>query len=313
LAALTSAAWPPAGRIKRAVLHSGQVIAFNIMGPGFDLENKTLFWSCETGQRVEIPFGEIFYVQLTPNRFVKDFNSMADMGVIDSLELKSGEVVEVGFLAGSWEADRRVIAVGDPAVEYPLDDVAKVLVGDCRGREAPPPVVVAEPPEVVVLEPQPDYLAGLDGSTIRLRRKDAGGDWLVGRLAHHDSQGLGLALQDDQQEFRYGQIKKLQVSEGMKTNTWKGALIGGGVGLLIGGVIFLANNPGNAASPYGLSEGEAYALEVIGNGMIAGYVVGAIIGAGTKTEHWDELKIPQTDDALGRADTSRGFGLAWKF
>ncbi len=91
------------------------------------------------------------------------------------------------------------------------------------------------------------------------------------------------------------QVSKLEVSLGRKSNVGRGALVGAGVGLAVGAIaggIIGASWP-DAPEPAWLTG--AAALGAIGLG--AGVGTGALIGAISRAERWEELPISRVMSA----------------
>lgn len=81
-------------------------------------------------------------------------------------------------------------------------------------------------------------------------------------------------------------LSRLEISKGLRSNAGKGALIGGGIGLLVGGGMSII-----AGSTVDTEVTSTDYLVFTGLVTLGGAGLGALIGALTKSERWEEYPL----------------------
>ena len=81
-------------------------------------------------------------------------------------------------------------------------------------------------------------------------------------------------------------LSRLEISKGLRSNAGKGALIGGGIGLLVGGGMSII-----AGSTVDTEVTSTDYLAFTGLVTLGGAGLGALIGALTKSERWEEFPL----------------------
>jgi hypothetical protein len=81
-------------------------------------------------------------------------------------------------------------------------------------------------------------------------------------------------------------LSRLEISKGLRSNAGKGALIGGGIGLLVGGGMSII-----AGSTVDTEVTSTDYLAFTGLVTLGGAGLGALIGALTKSERWEEYPV----------------------
>lgn len=110
-------------------------------------------------------------------------------------------------------------------------------------------------------------------------------------------------------------IEKIHVSNGEKRNTGKGFLVGAiSGGFILGLTAAVTNpppencnqNPSFMCGAFEFSTGEAFALGAVG-GILLGGATGAIIGALTKSDRWEQVPISFSASLFPLYQTRVGF------
>lgn len=308
-ALLAGSNWPPPGRIRKVVLTTGMTIDFDLVGPGVDRDDRTLFWSCEDENSTIIPFEAIALVQIRSNSFITDANELARYGVVVEVELMSGETIFAKGRSGMFDQTAGVIRYNGESVS--LAEVSRVKVGDCRGlKDEKPPVVAEENSAVSLKEGKEAFdFENLDlvDERVKLRETGRKGGWVEGRVVTQDTLTLEILLEEGTLVVPLEKIEKLKVSQGNGGNEEKGALIGGSLvgaaGLALG--IAMASD-----DFFDTSGGDVMAATFLGFGV--GAVIGGAIGTAIRTEKWDE--IDKMDFSLAISpDNNVTFALTMKF
>ena len=165
-------------------------------------------------------------------------------------------------------------------------------------------------PTVLLVFFASDLVGQEDGLTegTRIRVFTAGGGIHVGAVTSitHDSIALKTTEKPPPtiEDFALTAIERLDVSDGFeRTGNWKkGAAIGAGVGLLIGGSLALLA-PGDD-SPVAEETGRRIAITVLATAVGAG--AGALIGTGPRKERWREIPLK----SLGVGFSNEGYSIA---
>ncbi|MCH7717632.1 MAG: hypothetical protein IH876_16010 [Gemmatimonadetes bacterium] len=110
-------------------------------------------------------------------------------------------------------------------------------------------------------------------------------------------------------------VKRLEVVRGRKSNAATGAGIGLVVGMVAGAVIGYASYEECEGfcmfAPAGRGETAVFGAALFGLG---GIVFGALIGASSKTDRWEEVPLDRLRVSLGpQRDGSFGFGASVRF
>jgi len=300
--------WPPSGRIRQVLLASGVTIDFDIIGPGLDLKNQTLFWSWEGEAVTSIPFAEIALVQIRSNSFVTDFNDLAKFGALAEVELESGELVAVLGRTGIVDLEADLIQCNGETL--PLAKVCGVRVVDCRGREKDAPVVAGSSPspgEEASIKVFDFENLELNGQRVKLREAGGGRSWIEGRVVAQDAQSLEILLEEGTMSVPLEEIEKLEISRGKARNAGTGALVGG----IVVGAAGLGLGIAMASDDFFDTSGSDV-VAVTFLGIAAGALVGGAIGAAIKTEKWDEVKKLEFG-VIVAPDNNMGIALTWDF
>lgn len=300
--------WPPPGRIRKVLMTSGVSVDFDLVGPGLDLEEKTLFWSCKGDASTSIPFEEIALVQINSNSYVTDFNDLAKFGTPGEVELESGEVVSVPGRSGKLDLEAGSVHCNGDTI--PLASVRRILVVDCRGRKDAAPVAVSEnsrPAGEGGVKAIDFENLDLSGERVRLHEYGAGWIWIEGRVVAQDSEGLEILVDEETVSVPLEKIDKLKISRGKASNASTGALVGGG----LVGITGLALGIAMASDDFFDTTGaDVAAATFVGFGI--GAVIGGAIGSAIKTEKWDDVDKVELDVFVA-PDGNAGIALSWEF
>ena len=130
------------------------------------------------------------------------------------------------------------------------------------------------------------------GDRIRVTRM--GDVFVVGYLGSADAAKLILRTTDSDMKFDipFSQVTKVEVSRGEKRQTVKGAMVGGGIGLLIG--VFVAGVFSESGDPS--NEDLVHAAARF---TLVGLAIGGIIGAVNTAEKWERVELDELT-AAGR-------------
>jgi hypothetical protein len=144
----------------------------------------------------------------------------------------------------------------------------------------------------------PGYLIGqtvappvqLD-SRVRVTMRVPRGHEFVGRIDGWDERSLNLSVGDYQaQTFPLSDLAKLEISRGMKGNAGTGALIGAGIGLVAG--VIGATQVDAEKDAYGLAR-----FAIVFYSILGGTALGAVTGVFIRTEHWEDVTLPEAGAA----------------
>ncbi len=141
------------------------------------------------------------------------------------------------------------------------------------------------------------------GSRVRITAPGIQSEQLVGSVSaiRGDTILLKLDATEEERAVSLRSLERIELSVGEKRHTLEGLLIGTGAGVLLG---FLASRGAEDDDPSGcfnlgwgggcfnpgLTAGEKRGLAVIGGGFFFGGV-GAIVGALTKSDRWQEVPL----------------------
>jgi hypothetical protein len=130
-----------------------------------------------------------------------------------------------------------------------------------------------------------------EGERVRVTKYSAPDPRFVGSLASWSADSLNLfrdALPDA--TIPLSDVAKLEISRGMHGHASTGALIGGGIGAVIGlAAVISAAADDNSDDWVEISPGEAALGGLMLTGLGAG--VGALIGLVIRTEEWEEVPL----------------------
>jgi len=147
--------------------------------------------------------------------------------------------------------------------------------------------------------PDPAPLAAqTDGTPIRVQTTAKPKKWITGRAVEITADSIGIARtlgpigkrSNDTLHFARTELHRLQVSRGRKSNAGRGAIGGAVAGLMVG----LAAAAGSEGSMVELGGG-AVAGSTLGLG-----VFGALLGALSHREIWEEVSVGAADSAGAR-------------
>jgi hypothetical protein len=141
------------------------------------------------------------------------------------------------------------------------------------------------------------------GATVRAQPTGPGARWVQGQLVAltPDSVTIRMRQGDDTVALATSTLARLQVSQGRRAQTIKGALIGLGVGAGAGLVLGLALKSDNCTNfcEIEVTTGAVLAVTALGGGLGAG--VGALIGTTSHAERWQPVN--PSHSALRRGPT----------
>ncbi len=141
------------------------------------------------------------------------------------------------------------------------------------------------------------------GSRVRLKTVDPSTKWVQGDLVRlsEDSLHIVPAGGADSLAFATGAIDRLEVSRGRRSNAGKGALlglaIGAGAGLALGVAASAEECSGIGCTEVG--PGEVVAVMAFFGATGAG--LGALIGAASHSERWEQVPRPYVSAQLHRS------------
>jgi hypothetical protein len=132
------------------------------------------------------------------------------------------------------------------------------------------------------------------GGTVRYKLNAPRADWRQGKLTGLDSDTLRLAGRSGGgHAVATPQIRTLQLSSGRRSNTGRGAMIGGIVGATLGlglGIAASSENCTGFCPAPNIGAREVLAATAILGGVGAG--IGALIGATSQRDRWVEVPRP---------------------
>lgn len=119
----------------------------------------------------------------------------------------------------------------------------------------------------------------------RMRITTENGGTLFGRVKSFNNFSLTIIINSTEVSIAYTDMIRLQRSLGKRSHFIKGTLIGLGTGALVSIV---------AVASAGEIEGPGAAGAVLGIGVLTsgGTLLGALVGAATRTERWERMDIP---------------------
>lgn len=165
-----------------------------------------------------------------------------------------------------------ILAVATPAgaVDLKGDDSVSVAIGDCVRIDFDTTISK----RILLLIPY----------------SQTEGREVTGRLIACDTDSLTLAsslFESGVHRYEIANVKRLYVSVGKKRATWRGlksgALVGGGLGLLIGCA------PDAVGDTTLLFRDRAHPLEVVAVSTVVGAAIGTLIGSLVKVDRWREV------------------------
>lgn len=134
------------------------------------------------------------------------------------------------------------------------------------------------------------------GDRVRLRAPQVGSSQLVGDVTQLTADTLVLSAEGGRSAIRIptADLERISVSQGKKSNTVLGMIIGAGVGLAsAAGLAIWACNADDDGCTSGQVVGGALGLTAVTAGLGAG--VGALI----KTERWRDATLPPPPPGIG--------------
>lgn len=153
------------------------------------------------------------------------------------------------------------------------------------------------------------------GTRVRLRAPDVVAGRLTGVVIARGADSLTVTRPDAAPvTLRLGQVTTLDVSRGRSRSqgALKGALWGGGVMAVLGGVMLDGGTTCDASLPNEPCD-EWSRAERVAYGAVSGALVGAAIGAFVGSEHWQRLTLPVRVGVApaGRAGVRVGVAMTW--
>ena len=129
-----------------------------------------------------------------------------------------------------------------------------------------------------------------NGDVIRVTAPKYFHDSMAGNFINIKTDGLYLQINQRLFTIPLQQITKLEVSRGKRTNTKKGAIIGGFSGGLGLGLIAPIGASGEQEGWLTPTPEQAFAVGLV-TGSLIGSVMGAIIGSGIHSPRWVEITV----------------------
>lgn len=160
------------------------------------------------------------------------------------------------------------------------------------------------------------------GSRVRVRvggpggeAPSAGPDWLVGYVLGASADTLWMGRTEYGGELppvAWSRVDRFEVSRGVRSDAWKGALYGAGVGTVIGAITAMAmpeceDSFADILSFCASTTGTRVLVGAIGTALGTGF--GALIGSRSDSERWHGLSVPEVRARLG----AREVGLVVSF
>ncbi len=144
------------------------------------------------------------------------------------------------------------------------------------------------------------------GARVRVTAQDLNISRSIGEVERVDPDTLVINLETSQMAIPMAAVQRIDISRGLKSNTLKGTLYGA----LAGGLAF-----GTVAGV--LIEGDdfwglgvfIYAV----SGLAAGAGLGALIGSGWHTEHWNQVPLPVSLSVAPLGDGDYAVGVAFRY
>ncbi len=149
------------------------------------------------------------------------------------------------------------------------------------------------------------------GDTVRVTAPSMDMDESVGTVAALETDTLTVQVEDraDALYVPLADVTKLEVRRGQKSNAGKGALIGLGVGAVVGvtfGFVACAAENGGSVCTNDVGESSpfAFAAATGAYGAVLGTGIGALIGLAARTDRWetvplDRIRVSLTPHGLG--------------
>ena len=161
----------------------------------------------------------------------------------------------------------------------------------------PPSFLAAAAIAAAMLPGATQLTAQADGTPIRVQTVAKPKKWVTGRAAGATADSIGVAqshgavLTRSYDTLRYAraELHRMQVSRGHRSNAGRGALIGGGIGLVLGVACVGSTDDDDWT---GCEGGGEVAVITLGLGGL-----GALLGALSHHEIWGE--VPIDSDAVG--------------
>jgi len=126
------------------------------------------------------------------------------------------------------------------------------------------------------------------GSRVRVRTATAPDVWQKGTVASWHQDALELSIEGGwNRTLPLPELVSLEISRGRKSNTGKGALVGGIAGAAIGAVSSIAIAIADPLEGAGFGEYTLYTLGV----TAVGAGIGALIGSLARTERWEAVPL----------------------
>lgn len=138
------------------------------------------------------------------------------------------------------------------------------------------------------------------GARVRVRTSIAQRPMLVGTVLAREGQSLGVSVTEPASlagtrlDIALEHVTRLEVSQGRKSQTVRGALIGGGVGLVAVAsicLVLLAND--------NVEGGYEFLVYYSVIGMAAGAATGGLVGTMIKAESWRDVSPARLRVSLG--------------
>jgi hypothetical protein len=140
--------------------------------------------------------------------------------------------------------------------------------------------------------------AQADGTPIRIQTRAKPGKWITGRAQGITPDSIGMVLEKTFDTVRYarGDLHRMDVSMGRKSNAGRGAVKGaaivGGVGLVLG-VACVADT--HEDDWFGCDGGDVAIFTAAG--AVTGAALGALLGATAHHEQWRPAELTPTEPA----------------
>jgi hypothetical protein len=167
-------------------------------------------------------------------------------------------------------------------------------------------------------EPVPAQTSDLPpaGARVRVKQSEYGAGWLEGKLIElsADSAAIALTRTADTVRFATGRLVPVEVSQGLRARSGKGALLGLGIGAGTGLILGIAASAEDCTGfcPVEVGPAEIFGVSVLLGGVGAG--IGALIGSRSRSERWRPVNVRSDGPVRPEPLVGAGrLGLSFRF